>query len=244
MAEKNSAAIDASWTQRRDTWWVEPLLIISTLGGFLIYTGWAAFQGAHYHYQNYLSPFYPPFNKPAWWALSPAFLILWAPAGFRLTCYYFRRAFYRSFWWAPPACAVRDAHVGYGGETGIPLILMNVHRYFLYLAMIELAVLWYDTVHGFIFNGRFGLGVGSLVMITNVSLLTLYLTSCHSFRHLIGGRLNRFSACPTQHAAWKGATCLNERHMLWFWLSLLSVGLTDLYIRLLSMGVITDLRII
>ena len=37
---------------------------------------------------------------------------------------------------------------------------------------------------------------------------------------------------------------LNERHPTFAWLSLFSVGLTDLYIRLVSMGVIRDLRIV
>jgi hypothetical protein len=37
---------------------------------------------------------------------------------------------------------------------------------------------------------------------------------------------------------------LNERHMLYAWISLFGVGLSDLYVRLLSMGIIHDLRII
>jgi hypothetical protein len=37
---------------------------------------------------------------------------------------------------------------------------------------------------------------------------------------------------------------LNERHPLFAWLSLIWVGLTDLYIRLVSMGIIRDLRIL
>lgn len=227
----------------REFWWLQPMLIVLALSGFMIYTAWAVLQGDHYEYKNYFSPFYPAFAKPAWWPLSPAFLILWAPAGFRFSCYYFRKVFHRSFLLTPPACAVADARAGYTGESRFPLILMNLHRYFLYLAMVELVILWYHAARSVVFDGRLGAGIGSLVMVSNVALLTLYLTSCHSFRHLIGGRLDCFSVCPTRHAVWGQVSRLNERHGLWFWLSLSSVGLTDLYIRLLSMGIISDMRL-
>lgn len=228
---------------RREIWWLQPLLIVLVLSGFMIYTMWAVLQGSHYEYNNYFSPFYPSFAKPEWWPLSPAFLILWAPAGFRFTCYYFRRVFHRTFLLTPPACAIADARAGYTGESRFPLIFMNLHRYFLYLAIVELIILWYHAAQSIVFDGRFGAGVGSLVMLANVALLSLYLTSCHSFRHLVGGRLDCFSGCPTRHAVWGQVSRLNERHGLWFWLSLSSVGLTDLYIRLLSMGIISDMRL-
>jgi len=35
---------------------------------------------------------------------------------------------------------------------------------------------------------------------------------------------------------------LNAHHSRWAWFSLFGVALTDLYIRLVAMGVITDLR--
>ncbi len=235
--------VAAAATLRGDAWWVEPLLTVLALGGFVVYTTWAALQGAHYEYKNYLSPFYSPLLTPSWWPFSPAILILWAPAGFRLTCYYYRKAYYRSFWLAPPACAVGDAKSGYSGETRFPLLLQNFHRYFFYAATLFLAFLWYDAVHGFIFDGRFGVGLGSLVLVLNVALLSLYSFSCHSFRHLVGGKLDCFSTCPRRYGLWKTATRLNERHMFWAWLSLFSVMLTDLYIRLLSMGVIREVRI-
>jgi hypothetical protein len=37
---------------------------------------------------------------------------------------------------------------------------------------------------------------------------------------------------------------LNERHGLFAWLSLVSVGLTDLYVRELARGAIRDLRLL
>jgi hypothetical protein len=237
-----ASELAATATLRKDTWWLEPLLIVLGLGGFVVYTTWAALQGAHFEYQNYLSPFYSPTLKPSWWPFSPAILILGGPAGFRLTCYYYRKAYYRSFWWSPPACAVRDAHGAYTGETGFPLILQNIHRYFFYVATAFLIFLWYDAIYAFIFDGRFGIGLGSIIMVVNVSLLSMYSFSCHSCRHLCGGCLDQFSASPLRYRLWRMVTGQNERHMLWAWFSLVSVALTDVYIRLLSMGILRDVR--
>lgn len=242
LQERGGQNSRLSLTLRQDAWWAEPLLIVLGLGAFVVYTTWAALQGVHYEYQNYLSPFYSPLLKPAWWPFSPAILILWVPAGFRLTCYYYRKAYYRSFWWAPPACAVRDARPRYTGETGFPLVLQNLHRYFFYAATFILVFLWYDAVKGFIFDGRFGVGLGSLILLANTVLLTGYSLSCHSCRHLCGGYLDCFSSNPTRHRIWNVISALNERHMLWAWVSLIWVALTDLYIRLLSMGILRDVR--
>ena len=242
-------------TLRRDNWWIEPLLTVAVLGGFAIYATWAAFQNAYYFEEPYLSPFYSPCISEncqlaslpiigSWWNLSPAFLILWIPGGFRLTCYYYRKAYYRSFWWAPPACAVRDVRPGYTGETAFPLILQNIHRYFFYLATLVVAFLWWDVLLAFRFPDGFGIGVGSLVLLVNASLLSLYSFSCHSCRHLCGGRLDVLSRAPARYKAWKIVSALNERHMLYAWLSLFSVALADLYVRLAAMDIIHDVRIL
>jgi hypothetical protein len=37
---------------------------------------------------------------------------------------------------------------------------------------------------------------------------------------------------------------LNRNHMRWAWLSLFSVGFSDIYIRLCSMGIWSDWRIL
>ena len=79
-----------------------------------------------------------------------------------------------------------------------PFILQNLHRYFLYGAIVFLCFLWYDAIRAFWFPGadqklHFGIGVGTLVLLVNIILLTLYLLSCHSLRHLIGGKLDCFS---------------------------------------------------
>jgi hypothetical protein len=246
-----SAAKSASGfgsTLRRDAWWIDIIPTLVVFSAFIIYATLRAFENNYYWHAPYLSPFYSPLITAHWWPFSPAILILGGPAGFRVTCYYYRKAYYRAFVLHPPACAVSEGeHRGYRGETSFPLILQNVHRYFFYVVTVFLCFLWYDAIHAFFFPEGFGIGVGSLIMIVNVILLTTYSASCHSLRHLVGGKLDCFS-CVTlgraRHTAWGWVTKLNEHHMLWAWLSLFSVALTDLYIRLVAAGVIRDIRLL
>lgn len=250
-------------TSRRDNWWLQPLLVFLGLGTFVVYANWAAFQGNHYTHGPYLSPFYSPelFGNsphawfgpmtwwPAWLPYSPAIVILWAPAGFRLTCYYYRGAYYKAFWADPPACAVGEPRKGYIGESNWPLRIQNVHRYFLYLALLFLVFLAIDAVKSFRFTdetgaGGFGIGVGSLVLTLNVILLTGYTFGCHSLRHLVGGRRDCLSDSPACRTLYKGCSALNRRHMLWAWISLVSVMFADVYVRLCSMGVWRDYRLV
>jgi hypothetical protein len=248
-------------TLRKDAWWGLPLAVVIVLGAFIVYSTWAALQNAHYYAAPYLSPFYSPcitasclhqtfgggfpdLQLPIIGLLSPAFLILWGPGLFRLTCYYYRKAYYRSFWLSPPACAVRDVKARYTGETRFPLLLQNVHRYVWYVAVLFIVILTWDALLAFRFPDGFGVGVGTLVMWANVILLAGYTFSCHSCRHVCGGHVDVFSKAPARYRLWRFLTRLNERHPMWAWLSLFGVGLTDLYIRLVSMGVIRDLRIL
>jgi hypothetical protein len=252
-------------TGRRDLWWPQPLLVLVALSAFVVYSTWAAFQNAHYHFGPYLSPFYSPellgdsphawFGpRPAWWPgflpFSPALLVLWAPGGFRLTCYYYRGAYYKAFWADPPACAVGEPRKTYLGEATLPLILQNLHRYFLYLALMFLVVLLWDVVQATRFTDPatgskgFGVGVGTLVLAANWCLLSGYALGCHSLRHLIGGRFDSFSQTPARTNAYRCVTCLNRGHMRWAWCSLLSVAFSDVYVRLCAMGVWRDWRIL
>lgn len=236
-------------TLRRDAWWTELLPVIALLGLFTIYATARAFEGRYYEWGPYLSPFYSPLIDPGhrWWPFSPALLILAGPLGFRATCYYYRKAYYRAFFLDPPACAVGEARHGYRGETAFPLVLQNIHRFFLYVAVLFLVFLSVDAVRSFRFDGRFGVGVGSLVLTGNVVLLTLYTFSCHSLRHFAGGQVDCFSCSASSRARyrlWRGVSALNERHGLFAWLSLVSVGLADLYVRELARGAIRDLRLL
>jgi hypothetical protein len=251
-------------TSRPDAWWLQPLAVMAGLSAFIVYSTWAAFQGDHYHFGPYLSPFYSPelfgashhawFGpKPDWWLAwlpwSPAFLILWAPGGFRLTCYYYRGAYYKAFWADPPSCAVGEPRKSYRGENSFPLILQNVHRYFLYLALLFLLFLSWDVWKALWFEdpatgeASFGVGVGTLVLAANVVFLGGYTLGCHSLRHLVGGVFDRLSKRPARLAAYRCVSCLNRRHMRWAWTSLFWVGFSDVYVRLCSMGVWTDWRL-
>lgn len=252
-------------TRRRDWWWVRPLAIFLGLGAFIVYATWAAFQGVNYHWGPYLSPFYSPEllgdsphawlgAKPEWWPgwlpFSPALLILWAPGGFRLTCYYYRGAYYKSFWADPPACTVGEPRKTYWGERSFPLIIQNVHRYFLYVALVFIFILSWDAWSGLWWQNpatgeiSFGIGLGTLVLATNVVLLAGYTLGCHSMRHLIGGHRDEISRAPVQYQSYRCISCLNRRHMMWAWMSLFWVAFADFYIRMLSMGVWTDWRIL
>lgn len=270
----------AGKTSRTDTWWLQPTVVFLGLSLFIVYSTWAAFQNAHYWYggngADYLSPMYAPVlfvdtdrpgaapldhawfgAKPAWWPLwlpfSPAFLILWAPGGFRFTCYYYRGAYYKSFWADPPSCAVGEPGfrgTKYRGERKFPLVLQNIHRYFMYVAVIFIFLLAYEAWRGMWFTNpetgvkQFGIGVGTLVLTLNAILLGGYTFGCHSLRHIVGGFMSNLSRAPVRKKCYDCVTCLNKRHMLWAWLSLFWVGFTDVYIRLLSMGAITDYRIL
>jgi hypothetical protein len=239
------------------------------------YFGGADAQGYH---AQYLSPAFSPLlwvdsSKPgaapvhhAWFGewpdwlpkaiwfipLTPAFLILLIPGGFRFTCYYYRGAYYKAFWGDPPNCAVGEPGFrkqNFRGERWAPLVLMNIHRYFMYLALLFIVILSYDAVQSFIFAGpdnthRFGIGIGSLVITANAVLLAFYTFGCHSLRHVIGGVKDCVSASPARFKAYQCVGCFNRWHMQWAWISLFWVCFTDLYIRLCSMGIWTDWRII
>jgi hypothetical protein len=251
-------------TARADAWWLQPLAVFVGLGAFVAYSTWAAFQGEHYRFGPYLSPFYSPelFGDPAhawfgakpgawpsWAPWSPAFLILWGPGLFRLTCYYYRGAYYKAFWADPPSCAVGEPRKRYLGEASFPLILQNVHRYFLYLALAFLVFLAHDAWLALRFTDEqgtrhWGIGVGSVVLALNVAFLGGYTLGCHSLRHLIGGRVDRLSESPARFAGYSCVSCLNRRHMLFAWISLFWVGFSDAYVRLCSMGVWSDWKLL
>jgi hypothetical protein len=251
-------------TSRKDAWWLQSLAVFVGFSAFIAYSTWAGLKGDNYYFGNYLSPFYSPelygegphalFGpRPSWWPswliFSPAMLILWAPVSFRFTCYYYRGAYYKAFWADPVSCSVGEPRKGYLGERYLPLILQNIHRYTLPFAFALIAFLTWDAWKALWFTDpatgatSFGLGVGSLVLAINVVLLSSYTFGCHSLRHLVGGRLVQISKKPVQYKAYKGVSFLNRNHGLFAWCSLVWVGFSDVYVRLLAMGVWTDWRI-
>jgi hypothetical protein len=238
-------------TTRRDAWWISPAAVAIGFTAFVLYSLFSAFLwnalfGAPIEVQGYLSPFFSPLIGQG--ILPPAvsaLIILWIPLGFRTTCYYYRKAYYRAYFGDPPACSVGEttAHRRYGMEARFPFILQNLHRYFLYFAFIPLFFLWLDAFLGLRHEGEWRVGLGGVLMFLNVALLTGYSLSCHSLRHLAGGKLDCFSCglVPrARHRLWRALTGFNEDHMRWAWLSLASVAFTDLYIRLLGLGFFVD----
>ncbi len=223
-------------------WWLQPAATVTILSGFVVYATWVALQG-HGSIGSYLSPFYSPPVTIAAIPISPAFWVLWAPAGFRATCYYYRKAYYRSYFADPISCMIPEPRRQYSGETAFPFVLNNLHRYLLYAAVVVLVFLWFDTIKAFIFNGRFGVHLGSLLFLTNVVLLSGYTLGCHAFRHLVGGNLDCYSCARGGRARfrlWQWVTPLNHQHALWAWASLFSVAAVDAYLRLLMANVIAD----
>jgi hypothetical protein len=250
-------------TRRKDAWWAMPLITFLVFTSFVVYVTWALLQGEYYSYGNYLSPLYSPeifgdsphaFFGPWRWPwlpfirYSPAMLILVFPLAFRMTCYYYRGAYYKAFWADPPACAVGEPRNEYRGEAKWPLLIQNLHRYALYFALVVVVFLSIDVVKGFMFNdpatghAKFGVGIGSIVLLVNVVLIAGYTLGCHSFRHLVGGVLDVMSGAPVRKKAYDCVSCLNRHHPKWAWFSLFWVGITDIYIRCLATGAIHDVR--
>ena len=210
------------------------------------------YVGAALH-RDLISPFYSPCltgscvpgshpgtSSPGG-PISPALLILIFPLGFRLTCYYYRKAYYRSFWRSPPACAVADAHGSYSGSPlpapppeHPPLLLLRRPR------------VQRDPHH----RRRRGLPASPGRASASAWAPSSWpstppscgctrsaATAC---RHLCGGGVKQFSKSPIRHRIWKALTPLNARHMLFAWMSLVFVALTDLYVRLVASGTIHD----
>lgn len=236
-------------TLRTDAWWVEPGLVALSIG---IFFGWLTISifldTWEFEIGPYLSPVYEPklFGAKDNWLLSPAFIVLVGPVPFRATCYYYRRAYYRSFFLSPPACAVGDVAKSFKGESRLPFIVQNLHRFFMYVALLFIPILWYGAIHGFYDSDEgIGIGVGSILLVVNAFLLMMYTFSCHSLRHFVGGGLNCFSCTKWTRGRkklWDYVSLWNARHRAWAWSSLIVIVATDLYIRLVANEVITDLN--
>jgi hypothetical protein len=219
-------------------WWIEPALTVICYSAFVIYATWSVFDQVNVKFYPYVSPFFSLWlgfgliRVPVIGILLPILAVI--PLGLRGSCYYYRKSYFRSFFWDPPACAIQELKRGkYRGETRFPWVINNYHRYFLLLSLVVLLFLWVDVVRAFIYSGAFFVGLGSIIMLINVVLLSLYTLTCHSFRYLMG---------PVWHRAVTILNYANPRHGFYAWVSMFSVALTDVYIRLLMAGVIHEPR--
>jgi hypothetical protein len=253
-------ALISDRTLRTDKWWIQPLITVGVFVSFIVYATFRAFENKNYFAEPLISPFYSPcistacvegaahFGTPIGaitifgFLISPALFILIFPLGFRLTCYYYRKAYYRSFWMSPPACAVAEPHKKYTGETRAPLILQNGHRWFFYAGLVLNIILTYDAVIAFKNpEGEWGhMSVGTLILLANATFLWLYSASCHTCRHTIGGRLRNFSEHPVRYKAWTIVSRLNHYHPNFAWVSLIGVAFADFYVRQVASGAITN----
>lgn len=269
-----TAPASAADVQRKDAWWIAPFTFAVVFGLFGAWATFRAFQNNYYEIGPYLSPFYSPTIKLGLklggYEISPALIILPFPLSFRLTCYYYRKSIYRSYLFNPVACAVNKPFrplwlislQRYWGEKGFPFVAMNFHRYAFYAAAVFIVLLWVDAIKAFFFPGavgtplvahaegaatgtHFGMGLGTVIFLANVTLLSLYTFSCHSFRHLVGGGTDCYSCSAltrSKFGLWQKISFLNEKHGLWAMMSLVSVALTDVYVYLVATHTITDIR--
>ena len=266
-------------TDRVDDWWKGPTAMAAYLGIMIVYATWRGFMEADFWIfeefgrsagnqtmaiesegSHVLSPLFSPLVIPgqgtfggpipeALWWMSPAMFILIFPAGFRGTCYYYRKAYYRAFFQQPTGCAISKPWNEYSGETGL-LLVQNLHRYFLYAALAYLPILSYDVWLSVNFHDpvshahSYGLSVGSLVLAVNVIALAGYTFGCHAFRHLFGGGSNLWTSGSKpilRYRMWKMSTWFNEHHKEWALYSLFIVMSADFYFYACTMGWWTEI---
>ena len=242
-------------TQRIDNWWTEPFWMASALTIAVLYTGMRVLiWDGDIQYDNHrvTSPIFSPdvlhllhiTNHPGW--MNSAMLILWIPFGFRGTCYYMRRVYHRTFFQNPTGCMIAKPElnyaIGYKGERG-PFILNNIHRYMLYLAILILSVKFYDVILTTKFSdGSRAISIGTLILGIESFLLLMYVTSCHAFRHLFGGGMNRWRGglSGVFGSLYRTISKVNVHHSFWFWTSLAMVFLGDLFVLAVAEDILSD----
>ncbi|MFA1541297.1 hypothetical protein [Actinomadura monticuli] len=258
-------------TLRKDNWRLYPITTFVIFTAWVVYATVRAFWGSAFYVPeyHYLTPFYSPClneicndvvgqtgqrgNAAEFGTFLPESTRGWIPFAaislpflllFRLTCYYYRKAYYRSFWASPSACAVREPHGKYTGERRFPLIGQNLHRYFWLAAVLISLINTYDAIRAFHGkDGGIGIGLGTVILVANVVLLWLYTLSCHSCRHIVGGRLKNFSKHPFRYRMWGWVSKINERHGMYALITLGSLVVADAYVALVAGGAFNDPRI-
>ena len=247
IAERDGARAQASRIAAQSPYsrwprWLYPVTVLTVFTAFIVYATWVVLFETSGRYGPYLSPFFSPEISVhlGRYLIPPSLWVAWAPLAFRLTCYYYRKAYGRGFLFHPPSCAVDEPRRGtYFGETRF-WAFNNLHRFALYAIIVQTLFLYYDVIASGTYRGSLHLGLGTLIMVVNVILLSGYTYGCHALRHLVGGGKDCFSCHRIRFRLWKGVTVLNISHEWWAWASLFSVWGTDVYIRLLIRGVIPN----
>jgi hypothetical protein len=187
---------------------------------------------------GYADPFY-----------SPTILIIPIPTLFRLSCYAYRKDYYRHLFEHPLGCS--NATRGeketrkYTGERNAILQLWNYHRYFLYAGLLILPFFYYDVFHSLTYSGGLVVRLGSLILLANTLIVTAWTLSCHAFRHVIGGNIDCYSCVyggKTRKSIFDIQTWWNSHHEAIAWVSLITFFLTDLFLRALQAGLPVDFK--
>lgn len=179
-------------------------------------------------YKGYIDPFY-----------SPTILILPAIALFRLTCYAFRKSYNKHLFKHPQSCIIKtgtDFKRSYSGETSFLFRFENLHRYFMYFSVLILPFFYYDAYISFIYNISL-LRLGSILLLADAVILSLYVFSCHSVRNLIGGNKDCFQCLKfsiKRKKIFDFQSFLNEHHEFFAWFSLAFIIFIDLFIRFIA----------
>ena len=210
-------------TLRQDRWWLQPFTIAFILTIFIVYSTWAAFQNRYYFVgagfgRDLISPFYSP--------CIGGVCVPGAKAGFAIN--WFRLS---------PALLILIFPLGFR-------FTCYYYRRSYYAGLVFNVFLTIDAVEAFREPGiGWGVSVGTIVLCVNAVLLWMYSLSCHACRHLCGGHVKSFKAHPIRYRIWKFLTPLNAKHMNLAWTSLIFVALTDVYVRLVASGAISDYKL-
>jgi len=131
--------------RRRDAWWLQVAAVVAGLSAFGLYARYGPSKARIFQWGPYLSPFYSPLIDVhhRYWPFFPGTAHSGRSLSFRVTCYYYRKAYYARSFFDPPACAISERKGrAYGGETKFPFILQNLHRYCCTWQAIFIAFLW------------------------------------------------------------------------------------------------------
>ena len=200
-----------------------------------VYSTWAAFQGNHYAYGPYLSPFYSPVlfgdaphawfgPKPGWWPVAAVLAGAADPLGagrIPLHLLLLPRRVLQGLLGRSAVVHRRRAAQVVSRRAFVPAD-PSERPPVLSLSRAPLPRRAHATTCGRRCGSpirrpgtdSFGIGLGTLVLAVNVVLLGGYTFGCHSLRHLVGGVRDEISKSPLVRRELQVRERLNRRHML------------------------------